>query len=55
MKTEITYELIEKLVNANPNDYLLGKKVRELINSIKYPNDNLDWMLEYYNDYKKLL
>jgi hypothetical protein len=39
MKTEITYELITKLVNENPNDYILGKKVRELINSIKYPND----------------
>ena len=39
MKTEITYELIEKLINANRNDYILGKKVRELINSIKHPND----------------
>jgi hypothetical protein len=39
MNTEITYELIMKLVNENPNDYTLGKKVRELINSIKYPND----------------
>lgn len=39
MKTEITYELIEKLVNQNPNDYTLGKKLRALINSIKYPDD----------------
>jgi hypothetical protein len=39
MKEKITYELIEKLVNSNPNDYTLGKKVREVINSIKYPND----------------
>ena len=39
MKTEITYELIEKLVYQNPNDYTLGKKVRKLINSIKYPDD----------------
>ena len=39
MKEKITYELIEKLVNDNPNDYTLGKKVREVINSIKYPND----------------
>lgn len=39
MKEQITYELIEKLVSQNPNDYTLGKKLRELINSIKYPDD----------------
>jgi hypothetical protein len=39
MKEKITYELIEKLVNDNPNDYTLGKKIREVINSIKYPDD----------------
>jgi hypothetical protein len=39
MKKQITYELIEKLVKENPNDYILGNKVREIINSIKYPDD----------------
>jgi len=39
MKEKITYEIIEELVNKTPNDYTLGKKVRELINSIKYPDD----------------
>jgi hypothetical protein len=39
MKEKITFEIIEGLVNKNPNDYTLGKKVRELINLIKYPDD----------------
>jgi hypothetical protein len=39
MKEKITYELIEELVSKNPNDYILGKKIRELINQIKYGDD----------------
>lgn len=52
--------------NFNPYDIIDAHLPRPLTNEdnmnkvyelfkIKYPNDNLDWMLEYYNDYKKLL
>jgi|694.fasta_scaffold16595_15 hypothetical protein len=35
-KEKITYEYIQSIVSKTPNDYTLGKKIREIINLIKY-------------------
>ena len=38
MKDKVNYENIENIVVKTPNDTDLGKKIREIINQIKYEN-----------------
>lgn len=38
MNQENVLEVLKQLVNNNPNDYDLGKKVREFVNLIKCPD-----------------
>lgn len=48
------YDIIDAHLPRPLTDEANMRKVYELFR-IKYPNDNLDWMWEFYNEYKKLL
>jgi len=48
------YDIIDAHLPRPLTDEANFNKVYELF-KIKYPTDNLDWMVEYYNEYKKLL
>lgn len=39
MKEQISIDFILELVKKNPNDYTLGKKIRQYINSIIYQDE----------------